>query len=257
MTRSVHPLRRIDRGIFSADPGAGEKAEQHEAAQIPRESGRCRRKEIDQDRDAEEPLAAKPVGQPAEEQRTENRAGEIGAVGKSDIGRRELQHTAFAQRACHRSRQRDLEAIKDPGDAERSDNKPVEAPPWQPVETGRYIGADDVRAHPWLAQPASPSRPDTLELSASCEALRLLLRQPVYQPGQAEGGGTSPKRPQIHPRKPLRLLLRPRRASALAGAGTAEWKQPAPQPQPTMPRHNPRPGRQVRRPRADRCRPSA
>ena len=42
--------------------------------------------EIDRERDEEELLAAEPVGQPAEEQRAEHRAGEIGAAGEADIG---------------------------------------------------------------------------------------------------------------------------------------------------------------------------
>ena len=85
----------IDRGIFAADAGAGEKAKQREAPEIPRQRGRRGRDEVDRERDEEQLLAAEPVGQPAEEQRAEHRAGEIGAADKPDLGVGELQRRAL------------------------------------------------------------------------------------------------------------------------------------------------------------------
>ena len=77
---------RIDGGVFAADPGAGQEPEQHEAPQIPRECGGGGGDQIDRKRDEEQPLAPEPVGEPAEEQRAQHGAGDIGAAGNPDIG---------------------------------------------------------------------------------------------------------------------------------------------------------------------------
>ena len=59
--------RRIDRGIFAADAGAGEEAEHEEARPIPRQPGQRRRQQIDRDGDEEQLLAPEAIGQPAED----------------------------------------------------------------------------------------------------------------------------------------------------------------------------------------------
>ena len=82
---------RVDRGVFAADAGAGEKAKQREAPEIPGQRGGRGGAEIDRKRDEEELLAPEPVGQPAEEQRAEHGAGQIGAGGETDVGIAELQ----------------------------------------------------------------------------------------------------------------------------------------------------------------------
>ena len=57
---------RIDRGVFAADAGAGQEAEHREARHAPGQRGRRGRDQIDRERDEEQPLAAEPVGEPAE-----------------------------------------------------------------------------------------------------------------------------------------------------------------------------------------------
>ena len=135
--------RRVDRRVLAADAGAGEETEETVAPEVPGQGGRGGRDEIERERDEEELLAPEPVGQPAEEQRAQDRAEEIGRGGEADVGIRELQRRAFLQGAGERAGERDLEPIEDPGDAERDDDEVVEPPPGQPVEPSRNVGLDD------------------------------------------------------------------------------------------------------------------
>ena len=135
--------RRIDRGVFAADAGAGEKSKQRVARDIPGQRGRGGRGEIERQRDEEQLLAPDPVGEPAEPERAEHGAGEIGAVGKSDVEIGEMQRRTFLQRAGQRAGQRDLQPIQNPGDAEREHDAGVETAPAQTVETRGNAGFDD------------------------------------------------------------------------------------------------------------------
>ncbi len=99
--------------------------------------------QVDGERDEEQFLAPEPVGEPAEEDRAEHRAGKIRAAGKPDVGIAELQHRALLQRARDRAGERDFQPVEDPGDAERDDDQRVEAAPRQPVEPRRNVGLDD------------------------------------------------------------------------------------------------------------------
>ena len=113
---------------------------------IPGQRGRRGGDEIDRERDEEQLLAPEPVGQPAEEQRAEHRAGQIGAAGEPDVGVGELQRRALLQSAGEIApAERHLEAVEDPGDAERDDDERVEPAPGQPVEPRRDVGLDDRR----------------------------------------------------------------------------------------------------------------
>ncbi len=137
----------IDRGVFAADAHAGQEAEEQEAPQVPGQSGGGGCGEIDQDGDGEELLAAKPVGEPAEEQRAQDSAREIGAARQPDVGVGELQLLAGLQRRRYGARQRHLEAVEHPGDAERDYDQCVETAPPQPVEPRRNVGLDDRGGH--------------------------------------------------------------------------------------------------------------
>ena len=135
--------RRIDRGVFAADAGAGEKSKQRVARDAPGQRGRRGRGEIERQRDEEQFLAPDPVGQPAEAERAEHGAGKIGAVGKSDIEIGEMQRRTFLQRPGQRAGQRDLQPIQNPGDAERQHDAGVKAAPAQAIETRGNVGFDD------------------------------------------------------------------------------------------------------------------
>ena len=130
---------RIDRGVFAADAGAGEETKQRVARDIPGQRRRRRRGEIERKRDEEQFLAPDPVGQPAEAERAEHGAGEIGAVGEADIEIGELQRRAFLQRARQRAGQRDLQPIENPGDAEREHDAGVKAAPGEIIEPRRDV----------------------------------------------------------------------------------------------------------------------
>ena len=135
--------RRIDRGIFAADAGAGEKPEQRVACEIPRQRGGRGGCEIERQRDEEQFLAPDPVGEPAEAERAEHGAGEIGAVGDADVEIAEAQRCTFLQRAGKRARQRHLQPVEDPGDPERQYDAGVKAAPAETVETRGNVGLDD------------------------------------------------------------------------------------------------------------------
>ncbi len=135
----------IDGGVFAADAGAGDEAADHERPQIPGERGRGGGDEIDRERDEEQLLAAEAVGEPAEKQRAQHRAGDIGAGGDADVGVGELQDRAVLERARHRAGERHFQAVENPGDAERGDHQGMEAAPGQPVEPGGNVGIDDRR----------------------------------------------------------------------------------------------------------------
>ena len=133
----------IDRGIFAADAGAGDEAKQREAEDIPGGGGGRGGGEIDRQRDEEQRLAAEPVGEPAEEERAEHRAGQIGAAGEPDVGVGEAQGGTVLQRARQAAGERHLQPVQDPGDAERRHHQRVEAAPGQAVEPRRDVGVDD------------------------------------------------------------------------------------------------------------------
>jgi hypothetical protein len=126
-------------------PAPVKKRNSAKVCQIPGQGGRGGGDEIDRKRDEEQPLAPEPIGEPAEEQCAEHCARKISAAGKSDVGIRETQLRAFLERGRDRTRQRHLETIEDPGDAERDHDQCVETAPAQPIEPCRDIGRDDRR----------------------------------------------------------------------------------------------------------------
>jgi hypothetical protein len=79
-----------------------------------------------------------------EEQRPQHGAGEISAAGQSDLLGGKLQAWAGLQRRRDRAGQGDFESVEDPGDAERHDDKPMEAAPRQPVEARGDVGVGDL-----------------------------------------------------------------------------------------------------------------
>ena len=134
---------RVDRGIFPADSRAGQKAEDEERRPVPRRAGQRRGGQVDGDGHEEQLLAAQPVGQPAEDQGAEDRAGEVGAGGEADPGIGKAQRRARLQRPGDRPCERHLEPVENPGDAERRHDEDMEAPPRQPLEPGRNERLDD------------------------------------------------------------------------------------------------------------------
>ena len=90
-TRAAHARRdqlvdrRVDRRVFAADAEAGEEAAERERPEVERERGEHRRDQIDHQRDEEHALAAEAVGQPAEDERAEHRAADVGRGRPADL----------------------------------------------------------------------------------------------------------------------------------------------------------------------------
>ena len=82
--------------------------------------GRGRGHQVDAQRDVEQPLAAEPIGQPAEERGAQNGAGEVGARRQADLATASAAAYGLSCRAPVRAAgDRHFQAVEDPGDAER------------------------------------------------------------------------------------------------------------------------------------------
>ena len=199
MIRSVQPRMRAGISSWMAEliavysppmPAPVRKRNSGEAPEVPGEGRGGGGQQVNAQGDVEQPLAAEPVGQPAEERRPEDGAGEIGAGRHPDLAGREAQRRAFLQRAGQRAGDGDFEAVEDPGDAERHDARGCEsgstaagraAPEcrWRGLRTSwgmlrgtrrRTHGAQARR--PAVRQPCSPpcpaSRPPSTSSCAFC-----------------------------------------------------------------------------------------
>jgi hypothetical protein len=102
-----------------------------------------RRDQVHDQRREEQPLAAEPVCELAEEQRAHARA--------RDVDRPRCQHLAVAEREpavllgqprSDRADDRDLEAVEDPDSPEADHDHPVEPRPRQTVQPRRDTGLD-------------------------------------------------------------------------------------------------------------------
>ena len=146
---AAHPARDqlldrgVDGGVFPTDAGARQESEENEAPQVPRERGRRRGHQVDGERDEEQLLAPEPVGQPAEEDRPQHRACEVGTAGEPHVRVGKVQRRAFLQRTGDGPCQRHLETVEDPGDAQRHHDKRMKPSPRQAVEPRRDVRHDD------------------------------------------------------------------------------------------------------------------
>ena len=132
----------IDGGIFATDAAAREEAKQEEGEAVPREPGQRRCNEVDDDGDEEEFFAPEPIGQPAEKQRADDRAEEIGAASQPNLGIREMKRRAVLQCRRDRTGERHFEPVENPGDPERGNHQDVKAAPGQTLEPRRNQGRD-------------------------------------------------------------------------------------------------------------------
>ena len=136
--------RGIDCRILAADAGPGEKAEQRKGPEVgcKGRSRRCNR--VDTQRHEKKPLAAEPVGEPAEEQCTEHRPRKIGAGSGANLRVGQMEPGARLQRTRDGARERDLEPIENPCDPECDDDECVESRPAEAVEPRRQVSLYDV-----------------------------------------------------------------------------------------------------------------
>src|SRR5207245_3866645 len=89
-------------------------------------------------------LPAEAVGEIAEEQRADDRTGDVDGAGQAELRRRQAERLRALQLRRHRADDRDLEAVQDPYRTERDDDQPVPPRPGQPVDPGRDVGFDNV-----------------------------------------------------------------------------------------------------------------
>ena len=143
MHRDQFLQRRIDRGVLAADARARQEAEQGEDREILRQRAGGGGGDIDAERDEEQPLAPEAIGEPAEEECAEHRAGEIRACRRADLGVGKLQRGTRLQCARDRTGERHLEPVEHPGDAEGCHRERVEAPPRQAIQPRRNVGFED------------------------------------------------------------------------------------------------------------------
>ena len=124
-------------------PAPGEEAAKVEVPGRPRESSRRGRHEVDAERDDEQLLAAEPVGQLPEEERSETGPRDVDRCGRPDRAGSQRDPAALLRQAGgDRPDDRHLEAVENPDCAEAADDKPVETRPGQAVEPRRNVRLD-------------------------------------------------------------------------------------------------------------------
>ena len=137
---------RVDRGVLAADAHAGDDPggvqEDDPVAAAGRRRGEPAADQVDAEGDHEEVLAAELVGQLAEEQRPDDLADQVPPGDVGDRARAQVQRVVQGQVGPDVAGDGDLEAVEDPGDAERDDQPGMEPRPGQPVDPGRDQAAD-------------------------------------------------------------------------------------------------------------------
>ncbi len=153
MTRSVQPRTRAGTSSWMVEliaaysppmPAPVMKRKSRKAPEIPRErrrggGERDRRVSVMKNsflrpsRSVSQPKKIAPSTAPAE----------IGAARQADVGVGDLQHRARLEGARHRAGERDFEAVQNPRDAERHDDKRMKSAPRQAIEPRRDVGLDD------------------------------------------------------------------------------------------------------------------
>ena len=131
---------RVDGRVFAADAQSGDEAAEREEGEVVRERRRQRADRVDHQRDEKQLLAAEPVGQPAKQQGTHDRTGDVDGTRPADLGRGERQRVGTLEHRADRADQRHFESVEHPRDTERHDHAPVPARPRQAVEPRRNIG---------------------------------------------------------------------------------------------------------------------
>ena len=138
---------RIDRRVFPADAGTGQKTKEHETPEIPREGRHDGRRQVQHQGKQEPLLPALAVGQVREHDGAEHGPGQIGRRGQSDFRSGEVEGGGERQHRTERGHDRDFETVQNPRDTEGRDDQPVPARPgktvhalWNTGRNGRING---------------------------------------------------------------------------------------------------------------------
>ena len=139
--------RGVDRGVLAADAGSGDEPGAVEEGQgqgtvVPGERRQGVAEQVDAQRDDEEVLAAPLVGQVTEEQRAEDLTEQVDRGDRADLGRAQTERRFVGQNSRDCAGDGDLDAVQDPGGAERHHHLGVERRPAQAVDPRRDQAAD-------------------------------------------------------------------------------------------------------------------
>src|SRR5207244_13130602 len=121
---------------------AREEPEEHEDRVGERERGQTVRDQVETERDDEELAPAEPVGEIAEEQRPRDLPEEVDRGSPPDVDAAQVQGVLALQHRPDEARDRDLEPVEHPRDAERDHQPAVEPGPGQPVHARGHQAPD-------------------------------------------------------------------------------------------------------------------
>ena len=116
-----------------------------------------------------------------------------------------MQRRAVLERAGERARQRHLEPVENPGDAERHHDQRVKAAPRQPVEPRRNVGFDDLacrHALPFALYRQRQAAPVTFQPAR----LARVLAGDSVRPPRTDHGHRHPPPPALSRRHRLRHI---------------------------------------------------
>ena len=140
--------RGVDGRVLAADshardePRPVEVDEPQPAAVVHRERRKPCAEEVQEERDDEEPLPPELIRHPPEDERTHDLADEVHRRDQPDLGRGHVERVGLDEDTGHGARDRDLEAVEDPGGPEPGDHPRVERRPAQAIEPRRDRGAN-------------------------------------------------------------------------------------------------------------------
>ena len=116
--------RGVDRRVLAADshardePRPVEPGEPDPAAVVDRERRKPGAEQVQEEGDDEQPLPPELIGHPSEDERADDLADEVDRRDQPDLGRGHVERVGLDEDARHRARDRDLQAVEDPGGAE-------------------------------------------------------------------------------------------------------------------------------------------
>ena len=163
MTRSVQPRTRAGISSWMVEliaaysppiPAPVTKRNRAKLAKFQEARGGRGAKQVDGEGNEEQLFTAEPIGEPAKEDGAYYCSGEISTARKPDVGVGEVQHRTVFERAGKRARQRYLQSVENPGNAERRHHERMEAAPGQPVEPRRNVALNNA-VHPHVALASS------------------------------------------------------------------------------------------------------
>jgi hypothetical protein len=132
--------RGVDGGVLPADSHACdetrpvEPGEPQPAAVVHRERREPGAEEVQEEGEDEQPLPPELIGEPPEDERTDDLADEVHRRDQPDLGRAHVERVGLDEDAGHRARDRYLQAVEDPCRAEPDHHVGVELRPRQAIE---------------------------------------------------------------------------------------------------------------------------